>query len=308
MKKQKKIPKRRMRETTKPKQKPLIKIRKEAPPRGPEYFTTKNNQLALNYNEYYMSPREKVLYSVLSCVVGALVGYSFFGGLFKDEFNNPTILTLISDVIVMVIAGFVARTIYMPIRQQQLLENRKRQLNLQFRDMLEAVTTSLNTGKNALNAFMEAKTGLANQYEEGAYILKELDIIFGEVRNGMILEDVLEDFGRRSGLDDIMDFANVFRISLMRGGNMRDTIRNTYEIINDKITVQEEIKTMMAGTKLELYMMIVIPVVMIIMIKSISEDFARNFATLSGVITELVSIAIFVAAYFMSKKILDIKA
>ena len=38
---------------------------------------------------------------------------------------------------------------------------------------------------------------------------------------------------------DIEDFANVFQVCYRKGGNIKETIRNTYEIINDKMGIRQ---------------------------------------------------------------------
>ena len=125
--------------------------------------------------------------------------------------------------------------------------------------------------------------------------------------NGITLEELLKDFADRSGIDDIEDFTNVFEICYRKGGNIKEVIRNTYDVISDKITVREDIITMYAGTKIELNMMLVLPLAMIIVMKLTSTDFANNYASVTGLVSEIVGIAIVIVAYLMAKKIVDIK-
>ena len=54
-------------------------------------------------------------------------------------------------------------------------------------------------------------------------------------------------------------------------------------------------------------MMIVMPIVLIGMIKSMSPDFASNYATPAGIAATTVAIIIFVLAYKVGKEILNIK-
>ena len=286
--------------------KPLF-AKKEEAPKQPQYYRSKTNIQTLNYKVYYMSAKEKLLYSILAFAAGGFAGYVFFGGLFKDEFGDPTFMTKVSDIAFIVIAGLIAAKLFLPIRTKQLLENRQRDLRVQFRDMLEALTTSLNAGRNVTDSFAAAYEDLGNQYESDAYILNELDVINSGLRNGITIEEMLVDFGARSGVDDIADFANVFEICFQKGGNIKDTVRNTYDIINDKTAVLEEIHTTVAGTRLELVIMLVLPVGMIMMMKGMSPDFANNFSTPTGFVSELIAIVLFVAAYFIGTKIMDFK-
>ena len=53
--------------------------------------------------------------------------------------------------------------------------------------------------------------------------------------------------------------------------------------------------------------MLFLPIGMIMMMKGMSSDFANNFATPAGFVSELIAIALFVAAYFIGTKIMDFK-
>ena len=273
----------------------------------PQYYTSAvTNIPTLNYKVYYMSKKESVAYFVLAFIVGAAVGYLFYGGLAKDEFGQETLLTWILNVTISVAVGGVAGKLFLPVRTGQIIHKRRQQLSNQFRDMLDALTTSLGAGNNVTDSFRAAKEDLQMQYEEDAFILKELDVILKGMYNGVPIEEMLYDFGTRSGIDDIKSFAEVFKVSYRKGGNMKDIIRNTHAILNDKMEIREDIETVVTSNKTEQNMMIVMPIVLIAVIKGMSPEFAANFATVTGVISTTIAIGCFVAAYYIGKMILDI--
>ena len=53
--------------------------------------------------------------------------------------------------------------------------------------------------------------------------------------------------------------------------------------------------------------MLIMPVIMIAMMKFAGGDFASNFATATGILSTTIAIGIFVAAYFIGRKILNIE-
>lgn len=273
----------------------------------PEYFTSATNIATLNYKVYYMKPFEKLLTFLVAFGAGAFVGYLFYGGIGKDEFGQPTTLTWILDITISVIVGIIAGRLFVPMRVKSIINKRKKELNHQFRDMLDALTTSLGAGKNVNDSFMGVYEDLKIQYEEDAYILKELEIIISGIHNNIAIEDVLEDFGRRSDNDDIRSFANVFKISYRKGGNIKDIIRNTHNILSDKMEISEDIETLVTSNRMEQNIMIMMPIALIGIIKMMSPEFAANFVTPTGIISTTVSIIIFVIAYFIGKSVLDIK-
>ena len=273
----------------------------------PEYYMSATNMPTLNYRVYIMKPLEKFLYFLLAFVVGALVGYLFYGGIGKNEYGDPTTLTWVLNITIPAVVGSVAGYLYVPMRVKSIIEKRKKELNHQFRDMLDSLTTSLGAGKNVNDSFMSVYEDLKVQYDSDAYILKELEVVISGIHNNIAIEDVLEDFGKRSDNDDILSFANVFKISYRKGGNIKDIIRNTHEILSDKMAISEDIETLVTSNKMEQNIMIVMPIALIGVIKMMSPEFAANFVTPTGIISTTVSIVIFVVAYFIGKSVLNIK-
>ena len=282
-------------------------VKKEKKELEPQWYTSATNLPAYNYKVYYMKPLEKLLYFLIAFAVGAAVGYLFYGGIGKNEFGQPTTVTKVLNILLPGALGLLAAKIFVPSQVKSIIAKKQLQLNRQFRDMLDALTTSLGAGKNVNDSFQAVYEDMKIQYEDDAFILKELEIINAGVQNNVAIEDVLEDFGRRSDSDDIKSFANVFRISYRKGGNIKDVIRNTHAILTDKMEIREDIETIVTSNKMEQKIMMVMPVALVALIKMMSPEFAANFVTATGIISTTVSVAIFVAAYFVGKAVLDIK-
>lgn len=273
----------------------------------PEFYLSATNIQTINYKVYYMKPLEKVITFLVAFFIGAAIGYLFYGGIGKDEFGQQTTITWVLNIMIPVVIGMIAGKLFIPIRIKSLIDKRKKELNHQFRDMLEALTTSLGAGKNVNDSFISVYEDLKIQYDSDAYILKELEVIHSGIHNNVPIEDILDDFGMRSDNEDIRSFANVFKISYRKGGNIKDIIRNTHSILSDKMEITEDIETLVTSNRLEQNIMIVMPIILISIIKLMSPEFANNFVTPTGVISTTVSIVIFVIAYFVGKAVLDIK-
>lgn len=285
----------------------MAKKKKVKLPPEPQWYTSVTNMTTWNYNVYYMTKKEKVLYFLLAFLVGAVVGYVFFGGLFKNEFYEATMKTRISDAVVMVIIGVIAGRIYLPMRTQQILLKRKAGLKLQFRDLLDSLNTSLNAGNNVQDSFQSAHNDLQLQYGESADIVYELEVILSGVMNNFAIEDMLMDLGVRSAIDDIKSFAQVFEVCYRKGGNIKDIIRNTQSILGDKMTIEQDIETMMTANRSEINIMLIMPVVLVGMMKGTSVEFAANFATIPGIISTVIGVIMFIIAWFVGRSIMKIK-
>lgn len=273
----------------------------------PQYYVNAINMKVLNYKVYYMSVTEKLCYMALAFVIGAAVGFLFYGGIGKDQYGQATAITYILNVTIPCIVGIIAAKMFIPIRTQQIIEKRRKTLNSQFRDMLEGLSTAIGSGKNIIDSFIAVNDDMRVQYGEDAYILNELSVIIAGIENNIAIEDLLEDFGVRSGIKDILSFSSVFRTCYRKGGNIKDVIRNTTTILSDKMEIREELETIVSSSKMEQSIMIVMPVLLIALIKMMSPEFASNFVSGTGIVSTTLAIVIFVVAYFVGKKILDIK-
>ncbi len=274
----------------------------------PEYSQSEvTNIQTMNYTVYHLKTWEKIVYFLIAFVVGAFVGYLFYGNLGKDEYGQATTITYILNIVIPMAVGVLAGKMFLPIRQKQIIEKRRKNLRDQFRDMLEGLVTSLGAGNNVPDSFAAVYEDLKIQYESDAYIVKELEIILEGIRHNVPVEDIIMDFGNRSGINDIKTFANVFNISYRKGGNIKDVIRNTHSIISEKIEIAEDIETTVTSGKLDQKIMLVMPIALISIIKFMSPEFAANFATPAGIVATTIAVVCFVGAYFLGKTMLDIK-
>ena len=205
------------------------------------------------------------------------------------------------------VVGIAAGFFFLPIWEKRQQESRQSNLKKQFLDLLESLSTSLLAGKNVNQSFRDARRDLSIQYSAEADIQKELAVILNGLDNNISVESLLLDFGKRSGVDDIESFANVFDTCYRKGGNIKEVIRNTSMILEEKSRIQREIETKLAANKNEQLILSVMPVVLVALIKVSNPDFAKNFATPSGVLASTFAIGCFVAATVVSRKILDIR-
>lgn len=281
--------------------------KKKKEPLEPQFYQSPTGIPTYNYNVYYMSKKEKVIYFLIAFIVGAAIGYLFYGGIGKDDLGNATTVTYVLDVIVCTITGVIAGKMFLPIRTKQIIKKKKNDLRLQFRELLDALATSIGSGKNIIDSFKSAYDDLSIIYNEDASIIKELAIILDGNNNNIEIEKSLLDMGIRSGIADIVSFSNVFETCYRKGGDIKDVIKNTQQIINEKMEVQMDIETIVTSSKNEENVMTVLPIGLIALIKMMSPEFSANFVTPVGIISTTIAIAMFIIARKVGQKILDIK-
>lgn len=269
----------------KTKAKPVQKSKK---PKKNEVIENKGiTGIGTDYNVYILSFKEKMLALIAGLALGFTASYIYFG--------NEAL-----SVIVGLVAAYKAISIY----RNSLLKKRKKELRLQFRDMLESLSNSYTVGMTATRAFHTALKDMAVEHGEDSYITRELALICSTHDNqGIEIKDMVSDFGVRSGVDDIRSFASVFQISSDLGGDIAKVIRETRDMISDKIETELEIQTMVTGQRNQLNVLAIMPFVMVIFGKA----FESGAGTTLIMIVKLIAMFIFIFAYWLGNKIVDIK-
>lgn len=273
----------------------------------PLYEVSGTNRKMINYKVYRMTANEKALYFILAFVVGAAVAYLFYGGIGKDNYGNPTVLTYICDIAIMALVGLLAAWLFLPMRKEQIIAKRRRKLRAQFIDLLDSLSSSISSGKNVPNAFSAAREDLLVQYQPDDYIVQEVDNIISGIQNNIDVGSMLLNFGERSGIQDIRTFGRVFETAYSKGANLRDVIRNSHSILSNKVGIEEEIETKIASGKNEQNIMVVMPIILITVLKMSGGDFAANFTTATGILCTTIALVSFVGAYILGRKIMDIE-
>lgn len=236
-----------------------------------------------DYHVYHMSGQDKIIAFLIGGGGAVLVSWLFFGN-------------IVISAAACVIVGIYAQPVY----QNYKCEKRKKELLMQFRDLLEALTSSYSAGKNTLEAFTDAREDLEHIYSDETDIVKEVGLIVGGMQNNLNVEELLLNFANRSGLDDVQNFADVFRVAIRQGANIKDIIFSTRDVIGDKIEIEMEINTLMSGNKNELYIMMVMPLIIIVSLGGLGSGTSDNGAV--NIVVKVIALGLFALAYWLGKK------
>jgi tight adherence protein B len=264
-----------------------------------------NNDI-LDYTVYNFNQTQFYLYYTISMLGGAFVASIFYGGLFKVD-GAATLATTISNTVVMVAGAIIGARVAIPIFKKSLIDKRNMLIQLQFRDMLESLTSSITSGSNIEKAFGALENDMTAQFGKDGFMTIEVEQINQAYRNGIPVEQMLIDLGERTGNRDIKSFANVFSLIHSKGGDMRTIIRRTTDIITEKVAISEEIETSVTSNKMQHKIMTIAPIGIIALLKYSADMFASAFASMIGVVSMTVALVVFVVAYRMGEKIVDIK-
>ena len=142
-----------------------------------------------DYTRYRLSLMENIVFGMGYLVAAAVVCIIFY-----DSFL---------PLILMLPTGVYVRRLFEEYKRKR----RQQELYLQFKDMVQALAASLSVGYSFENAFIAAHEELTRTYGKDALIVRELVLIMHEIRLHKNIEDVLADFGERSGIREIHNFS-----------------------------------------------------------------------------------------------------
>ena len=143
-------------------------------------------------------------------------------------------------------------------RQKRLQRERD-----QFKECILSVSASLRAGYAVEGAFLESRQDMIMLYGEKSYVVKELRLLEQGLKNRESLEVLLQEWGGRSEIGEIREFADVLAIGKRGGGSIPEIIDATSRMISQRLMLEEELETLLANKRLEQKVMNVMPFVVV---------------------------------------------
>lgn len=237
---------------------------------------------AEDYRVYHMKAVDIIAGFCMGVLVAATIFYMFF-----RTFEVVLVAALIGGII-----GII-------VNKKRQLKKRQEELISGFKEMLESLATSFGSGKNASEAFQEAIKDLSCTYPKGSDILKELQLIVDGMNNNRTMEQMMRDFGERSGLEDVMNFTDVFVETSRQGGDMSQIINDVRNVINEKIDTEREIKELMSQGANDFRILLPMPILVLFLTNSDSSmSIVPN--THINIVIKIIVLFIFGISYLIS--------
>ncbi len=197
---------------------------------------------------------------------------------------------------------------YHKINRKKIIKKYKEKIESEFKDFLISLTASLRAGYSVENSINEAHKEMVLMFGDDAPISIETEKIINQISLGVPVESVLEDFAKRSGVEDITTFASVFKIAKRTGGDMVEIIKKTTNDIASKIDTKNEIAVLISSKKLEQNIMSIMPLAIILYVDLTSKGLLDPlYGNLKGVLIMTGCLALYAVAYFIAQKIMNIE-
>lgn len=266
----------------------MIKLNKE-------HTTSKTlreqNGLPDYYDQYIMTKKEKSKLFAISFIVLFLSSYIFYQHIFWSLIFSS--LSLLSE------------RFFLP----SYVRKRKKVLSAQFIDALYSLSSYISAGKQMPQAVIETYKSMKMLYAHDTYIVKEFGFMVKRLEEaGESIEVILLDFAHRTGIEDIMNFMNVYVTCRKTGGDIEAVMRRTSDMIIEKINIRQEIEGVIAQKKYEARILTMMPFIIILFILLMSPGYLdKMYHTLLGRFIMTVGLIAIGVSYKWSEKITDIE-
>lgn len=211
-------------------------------------------------------------------------------------------------ILLAVIGGIVVGVVNIFLSAQNAVTKRRSNLRTQFYDFLEAMSVSMRAGNPPLKAIESAREDLSLIYHADSDILVELEIAIGKFNNAVPLSEVFMDLAQRSQLEDIASFASIYATIEGKSSRADEIVRETQQIIADKMAIEMEIGAMMTEAKSETTIMLFMPLVILGVIGYAGAGFMDAIYTTGlGRIVATGGLIVFVISFFLAQKFSDIQ-
>lgn len=243
-----------------------------------------------NYEEYHYTAKEAARYLIQSVALCGALDYLFYQNWWY------------------MLAAVPVAAIFLRGKKKQCIRERKKQLNYQFRDALTALSVAVQAGYSVENALTACTRDLERLYPPEADIVREFHYMESQNKISVPVEELFLGLGRRSGIEDIENFAAVFSTAKRSGGDMDKVIQTSARMLGDKIDVRKEIETTLAAKKGEQKIMSLMPAGIILYLRLSSPGFLEVlYGNPFGICAMTICLGIYILSCWLGRRIVDIE-
>lgn len=183
----------------------------------------------------------------------------------------------------------------------------ERQLIEQFCSGMQAASGALSAGYSAESAFEEAERELLKLYGSKSRLCREFTLMNRKIRMNEPIEAVFCETAGRLGVEDIMQFAEIFRYVKRSGGNLTHIIRKTVERMRRKEEILNDIQIAVTEKRTEQkLMMLLLPGVVLFITISSPQYVTALYHSAAGALLMSICLGGYLFAFWWSGRILDI--
>lgn len=173
----------------------------------------------------------------------------------------------------------------------------------QFKDSITVLSGTLLSGYSVENAMEKTAVEMEAMWGTESEIVREFRIMTFQIRINKTVEDVWREYGRRSGLEEIEEFAEIFSVVKRSGGELSEVIQLAVTQIQEKSMTEEQIRVQTAARKYEQRIMNGMPILILSYVGFGSPELmAPMYETWAGRGIMTLCLAVYIGAYILAER------
>lgn len=217
------------------------------------------------------------------------------------------VAVLFYDSLYAVLAGMLLLPFYYHFQESKLQKRKKEEFAHYFKEALQSIVAALKAGYSVENAFGESYKDMDYRFGKDNVMTRELLLISHQLKNSVSLEQLVDQLAEKTDVGDVKDFARIFRVAKRSGGDMARIMERSISMISRRMEMKEEIRMLVAAKKYEQQIMNLVPMGIIFYIRVSNPGYFDGlYHNLAGVLIMTAALALYLAAYLLSEKILEI--
>jgi tight adherence protein B len=190
-----------------------------------------------------------------------------------------------------------------------MIEKRRNLLNMQLREAMFSLTSSLLAGASLQRSIERSVIDLERIFHSAkdTPIVYEFRRMAEDLSMGYSLEETMVAFRDRVRLEDADDFVNATLITKRRGGNLTEVLSNISKIISEKIEIKNEILVMTAGKRMEAKILSIMPIGIVTCLTLLSPEYmSPMYDSIIGKFLMFIGFLLIGLNYIVSRKMIKI--
>lgn len=191
-------------------------------------------------------------------------------------------------------------------KEKQRGEEKTKRMS-ELREVLLLLSSYMQVGLSIENAFLETEEEVSKLIDKNGEISTSLHVVNQKVAMSIPVEVAFVEMADAIQMEEGYEFADVLQYAKRLGGNYIDNLRQSITKIEERISLQQEIETMLAEKKLEWKLMVAMPLFIISYIKVTSFDFVESlYHNVVGMLIMTGCLMFYIGMILCGRKILRI--
>lgn len=208
----------------------------------------------------------------------------------------------------LVLPGIPFLYFYFQKTKKIIKRQKEEQILSQFKDSITVLSGMLLSGYSVENAMKKTVDEMEVMWGKESEIVRELRIMVFQMGINKTAEEVWREFGRRSGMEEIMEFAEIFSVVKRSGGELSEVIQLAVTQIQVRSMTEEQIRVQTASRRFEQKIMNGMPILILLYVGISSPDLmAPMYETWIGRGVMTFCLAVYIGAYLLAERIGNIE-